>query len=150
MYKKTILSLLIISLGLSGCASMTKEDTGTLAGGVIGGLVGSRFGGGTGQVLATGAGALIGAYIGGKIGKTMDTQDRMKVQQALETSKTGQSVSWRNPDSGNRYTVSPTKTYYSDNRPCRQFKTTAIINGKQEIVYGKACRDSRGKWQMQS
>ena len=125
-----------------------NEDAGTLAGGVIGGLVGSRFGGGSGQVVATGAGALLGAYLGGQIGKTMDTQDKMRMQRALETSKTGQVVKWTNPDSGNRYTVKPTKTYYDSSRPCRTFQTTAYINGKKEVINGKACRDGQGRWQM--
>ncbi len=150
MYNKTITMLLVGSLGLSACASLNQEDTGTLAGGMIGGLVGSRFGGGSGQVVAAGAGALIGAYLGGQIGKTMDRQDRMRMERALETSKTGQSVSWKNPDSGASYTVRPSKTYYHHSKPCRKFSTTAFINGKKEVVHGKACRDSRGRWQMQN
>ncbi len=148
MYKKTLSSILIASFALSGCASLNNEDAGVLAGGVIGGLVGSRFGGGAGQVIAAGAGTLVGAYLGGRIGKTMDKQDQMHMQKVLETSKTGQVVRWTNPDSGNRYIVKPTKTFYKKNLPCRQFSTTAYIEGKKEIIYGKACRDSHGKWQM--
>lgn len=149
MSKKTIAAILIGSIGLAGCASLNNEETGVLAGGAIGGLVGSRFGGGTGQVIATGAGALLGAYLGGRIGKTMDAADKMRMQKALETSKTGQVVRWKNPDTGNRYAVRPTKTYYNKNKPCRKFSTTAFINGKKEVVNGRACRDSRGRWQMQ-
>jgi surface antigen len=149
MYKKTVIAVLITSLGVTGCASLSNQDTGTLAGGAIGGLIGSRFGGGAGQLVATGAGVMIGAYLGGRIGKYMDAQDRSQMQRALETSKTGQTVAWKNPDSGNRYAVRPTKTYYRDNLPCRQFSTTAYINGKKDVVHGKACRDSNGRWQMQ-
>jgi len=148
MYKKIMALSLVASFTLAGCASLNNEDTGVLAGGVIGGLVGSRFGGGTGQVIATGAGALLGAYFGGNIGKTMDSQDQMRMQKVLETSKTGQVVRWTNPDSGNKYVVQPTKTFYNQNRPCRKFSTTAYIAGKKEAIYGKACRDSSGKWQM--
>lgn len=149
MYKKSMVSVLILTMGLTSCSSLNKEDAGTLAGGVIGGLVGSRFGGGSGQVIATGAGALLGAYLGGQIGKTMDKQDEMRMQRALETTKTGQVTRWQNPDSGNRYVVKPTKTYYQNNQPCRQFSTRAVIQGKREVVYGKACRDPQGHWRMQ-
>lgn len=148
MCKKTLSSILITTFALSGCASLNNEDAGVLAGGVIGGLVGSRFGGGAGQVIAAGAGTLVGAYLGGRIGKTMDQQDQAQMQKVLETSKTGQVVRWTNPDSGNRYIVKPTKTFYNQNRPCRQFSTTAYIEGKKEIIHGKACRDPRGQWQM--
>ncbi len=148
MIKRSILIVLVASLGLTSCQSMNNEDSGVLAGGVIGGLLGSQFGGGTGQVLATGAGVLLGAYLGGRIGKSMDKTDRHEMEHALETGKTGRSISWKNPDSGNRYSVRPTKTYYRNRRPCREFTTTATISGKREVVRGKACRDSRGHWRM--
>ncbi len=148
MLKKTALSVLVSSLLISGCASMNNEDTGTIAGGVIGGLLGSQFGGGTGRVLAAGAGTLIGAYLGGNIGRSMDKQDQIQMRQALETAKTGRAVNWTNPDSGNRYSVTPTKTYYSKSKPCRDFRTVAYIGGKKEVIHGKACRDDKGRWQV--
>lgn len=148
MKTKAILSVLIVSLGLSGCADMSHEDKGVLTGAVIGGLVGSRFGGGAGQVIATGAGAMIGAYLGGQIGQSMDKQDQMHLNRALETTKTGQVEQWKNPDSGNRYRVEPTKTYYQKGHPCRDFTTIATINGTQQQLHGRACRDERGRWRM--
>lgn len=57
------------SLTLSGCAN-TPEDRrlrGQVIGGVTGAAVGSLFGGGTGQVVMTGAGAVLGAVVGGKM-----------------------------------------------------------------------------------
>lgn len=148
MVKRSLLLALVASLGLTACADLNNEDAGVLGGAVIGGLLGSQFGGGSGQVLATGAGAMIGAFIGGNIGKTMDKQDQMEMRQALETTKTGKTSRWRNPDSGNRYAVEPTKTYYQKGRPCRQFTTTAVIDGRKEVLHGRACRDPRGRWQM--
>jgi surface antigen len=148
MIKKSILLALMASIGLTGCASMNHEDTGTLGGAAIGGLIGSRFGSGAGQLAATGVGAMLGAFIGGNIGQTMDKQDQMRMRDALETTKTGQSTAWRNPDNGNRYRVEPTKTYYQKGRPCRQFTTVATIEGKREVVHGRACRNPRGQWQI--
>ena len=144
----------VLSVSLLGCTQVNNEDVGTISGGVIGGLIGSQFGAGSGQVAAAAAGALVGAFIGNKIGETMDKVDRMQVGQALEKTPTGQSTSWTNPDNGNQYTVQPTKTYQtqqgSTTQACREYTTTAIIGGKKEEVYGKACRTDDGSWKVVS
>lgn len=128
---------------------MTNEGVGTVTGGVVGGLLGSQFGGGSGRVIATGAGALVGAYLGNSIGKSMDKVDRMEMQRALETAQVGRSVSWRNPDTGNSYTVRPTKTYYvTKDQPCREYTTNAMIGGKSQQIYGRACRQTDGSWRV--
>lgn len=145
---KSIISIFTISLVLSGCASLNNEDSGVLVGGLAGGLLGSQFGGGTGQVVATGIGVLAGSYIGAQVGQSMDKQDQMRLQGALETSKTGQVVRWTNPDTKTQYVVKPTSTYYRKNNPCRKFSTTAFIGGEQQIVYGRACRSANGQWVM--
>lgn len=146
--KKILVTTLSLSILLTGCAGVTNEGVGTVSGGVVGGLLGSQFGGGSGRVLATGAGVLLGAYLGGNIGRTMDKVDRMEMQRALETAPVGRAVSWRNPDNGNTYTVRPTKTYYSSNQPCREYTTRALIGGKSQEIYGKACRQGDGSWRV--
>ncbi|TAL60128.1 MAG: glycine zipper 2TM domain-containing protein [Legionella sp.] len=146
--KKLTVASLSLSFLLVGCAPMNNEGVGTISGGVVGGLLGSQFGGGSGKVLAAGAGALIGAYLGGQIGKTMDRQDRLEMQRALETAPTGRAVVWSNPDTGNRYTVVPTRTYYRSQQACREYTTTAIIGGKREQIHGRACRLSDGSWRV--
>tara|TARA_B110000879_G_C11148568_1_gene503528 strand:- start:1182 stop:1631 length:450 start_codon:yes stop_codon:yes gene_type:complete len=147
MSKKIILSLIAV-LAVTGCASLNNEDTGVIAGGIAGGLLGSQFGGGSGQVLATGIGVLAGSYFGGRIGESMDQQDKMKLQTALETTKTGKVVRWTNPDTKTQYVVKPTTTYYKKNNPCRKYSTTAFMGGEQQIVYGRACRNNKGQWVM--
>lgn len=148
--RKTVLSLVLSGSLLSACAPANNEGVGTLAGGVVGGLVGSQFGGGSGRVAAAAGGALLGAYLGGQIGKTMDRLDRMEMQRALETAQTGRAVQWQNPDSGNRYTVTPTRTYYRNEQACREYTTRALIGGKSQEVHGKACRESDGAWRIVS
>ncbi len=59
----------------------------------------------------------------------MDRQDRMEMQRALETAPTGQAISWRNPDNGNQYSIKPTRTYYNNEQPCREYITHAVIGG---------------------
>ena len=147
--KKILTAILIVitSMSLLSCADMTKQDVGTVSGGVIGGLVGSQFGKGGGQFLAIGAGTLVGAYLGGSIGKSMDETDRMKTNQTLDNNQVGQPAYWRNQKTGASYTVTPVKNVkVGSNRYCREYRTTAVIAGKQEQVYGTACRQPDGSW----
>lgn len=147
MMKKSVI-LLSLSVVLTACGPVNNEGVGTITGGVVGGLLGSQFGGGAGQVAAAAGGALLGAYLGGRIGKYMDKQDRLEMQHALETAPVGQSVAWKNPDNGNQYRVKPTRTYYKQQQPCREYTTEAIIGGKKETIYGKACRQADGSWKV--
>lgn len=132
----------LLSLSLVGCDTMSKQDVGTVTGGTIGALVGSRFGGGSGRSIAIAAGAITGALIGGQLGRSMDIQDQQRVYQVLEKSPTNTSTTWVNPDSGNKYTVTPVKT----SGYCREYTTKAIIDGKTQNMYGKACRQPDGSW----
>ena len=148
--KKLLVSSLSLSIFLVGCADVTNEGVGTVTGGVVGGLIGSQFGGGAGKIAAAAGGAVIGAYLGGQIGKSMDRQDRMEMQRALETAPTGQVVVWTNPDNGYHYSVRPTRTYYVAEQPCREYTTNAVIAGKKQQIYGKACRQTDGSWRVVS
>ena len=138
----------LLSLSIVGCDTMTRQDVGVVTGGTIGALVGSRFGGGSGRSVAIAAGAVTGAIIGGQIGRSMDIQDQRRVYRVLETSPTNRSKSWVNPDTGHQYTVTPVKTYQADGRYCREYTTKAIINNQAQTVYGKACRQPDGSWQV--
>ncbi len=92
-------------------------------------------------------GLLAGGYIGSKIGKSMDDKDKTKRSHALEKNRTNQPTSWTNPDSGNRFRITPKKTYQSaDNLACREFETEAYIGGRHAVYTSKACRDNNGKW----
>lgn len=146
--KKLALVSLCLSVFLASCAQVNNEGIGTVTGGVVGGLIGSQFGGGSGKVAAAAGGALLGAFLGGNIGRTMDRVDRLEMQKALETAPTGRAVVWQNPDNGNRYTVQPTRTYYTNKQPCREYITRAIIGGKSQQIYGKACRQADGSWKV--
>jgi surface antigen len=141
---------LIAAAVLSGCGQTKNQDAGVILGSAIGGVLGSTIGGGDGRVVATIAGALAGAYIGNNVGRSMDELDQLKAGRALETAPTGETVAWANPDSGQRYAVTPTRTYHADGgRPCREFTTDAWIDGKKDTVVGTACRDELGVWQTQ-
>lgn len=146
-FSKTLFCL-GLSVSLISCAGVSNQDVGVVTGGAIGGAVGSLFGSGSGKILSAVGGTVLGAVIGGAVGRSMDKVDQMQVNRSLEATQTGQTRTWRNPDTGYQYSVTPTRTYQVNNRPCRDFVTTAIIGGKRERVYGHACRMRDGSWQM--
>jgi surface antigen len=140
---------LVVAAMTAGCTTgPTKEQTGTVLGGVLGGVLGSQVGSGRGQTAATIIGAIAGGVLGGSLGRTMSENDRLKAAQALETTPTGQPAVWNNPDSGQRYTVTPTRTYEASDGPCRDYRVNGTIDGRAEEVHGTACRQSDGNWHV--
>ena len=120
---------------------------GGLLGAAIGAATGTQFGKGSGRTVAIIGGGLIGALIGGSLGKSMDQTDQYQVNQALETSPTGNAIVWDNPETGGFYKVTPTKTYQvAENAYCREFTTWGMIGGYEEKMYGTACRQPDGSW----
>ena len=142
---KTVALAALCGLLISGCQP-TREQQGQVIGAIAGGVLGNQVGRGSGRVAATIAGTMLGGYIGGSMGRLMDDGDRYRAGQALESMPTHQSTSWQNPDTGYRYELTPTRTYYAESRPCREYTTEAWIDGRRETVYGTACRQPDGTW----
>ena len=150
--KKHILFLCIsVSLGLTGC---TKEQGGTVLGGIGGAVAGAQFGKGSGRLATTAIGALAGAYIGNQIGASLDKADKAYAERttntALETAHSGQAMAWRNPDSGHSGVVTPVRTFQDPNsgQYCREYQQTVTVGGKTEQAFGKACRMPDGSWKI--
>jgi surface antigen len=149
---------LAASLALGACATENagnKQVGGTVLGAVAGGLAGSAFGKGSGRLITTAIGTLAGAFIGSEVGQSLDKADRLAAQRTaqttLETGRTGQTVTWSNPDSGHSGTVTPTRTYQeSDGAYCREYQQTVTVGGKTEQAYGRACRQPDGSWKIVS
>lgn len=143
----TTIVILICSVSLMGCNTMTNSDVGAISGGVAGGLIGSTVGGGTGQLLAIAAGTLAGAVIGGAIGKSMDDTDKLRVSGALNNNSVGEPAYWRNKRTGATYRVVPTRDVsVNGNKYCREYRTVADIGGRKQQMYGTACRQPDGSW----
>jgi surface antigen len=153
MNGRLILTVALSStLLLPGCADYGRqEQTGMVIGGALGGLLGAQAPGkhGDWRTAAIIAGTMAGAAIGGSIGRNMDEVDRMKTAQTLEAVRTGVPSTWRNPDSGAQYTVTPTRTVVTSAGPCRDYTVNAVIEGRQETVHGTACRQADGSWRTQ-
>ena len=128
-----------------------KSTAGTVIGAVLGGLTGNAIVRGRGKVPAILAGGVLGAIIGGSIGDSMDKADRIHTHQAIETARTGQNVTWTNPDTGSEYSVTPTRTYQRENgQYCRDYKSWGWIDGYEEELHGTVCRASDGTWRKVS
>jgi surface antigen len=153
MKQKILLSTLLAAImTVTGCATYQgpQEQAGMVIGGILGGVLGNQVGGGHGRTAAIIAGTMAGAAIGGAVGHSMDETDRMRTAQTLETVRTGVPSRWHNPDTGNDYTVVPTRTYDTAQGPCREYTMDAVIGGRKEKVYGTACRQPDGSWRVQN
>ncbi len=135
-----------LAVALVGCA--TREEAGAVTGAAIGATLGAAVAGKHDRGLAIILGAMAGAAIGSTIGRYMDEQDRMRTSLVLEKNRTHQSSTWVNPDTGYRYTVTPTRTFKTAEGPCREFTVDALIGGKRQEVYGTACRQPDGSWKV--
>ena len=146
----TLASILLIALGMSACETMSHGQQGEMIGGVIGGVVGAQVGDGRGRTAAIIVGTIAGSMIGRHIGETMDDVDRMRTATVLNDSRTGETTSWVNPDTGYRYAVTPTRTYEEGIGPCREFRLDATVGSQShEHVYGTACLQADGSWRIQ-
>lgn len=134
-----------LPLVMAGC-SVDKQTVGTGVGGAVGGVLASNVGGGSGKTAAIIGGTLLGAIIGGKIGADMDELDRRRAASTLETYPTGRTNTWQNPDTGNAYDFTPTRTYNSGGQPCREYEMDVYMDGRKEVVTGTACRNASGEW----
>lgn len=148
MRRSFLIGFLGSCLVLGGCsADGNKRGVGAVIGGAVGGVAGSHVGGGAGRTAAIIIGSILGAMLGEAVGQSMDDVDRMREQHALEYTPTGETSEWKNPDTGNHYSITPTETHTGDGGlPCREYESTVIIDGKRETLTGTACRRPDGYW----
>lgn len=135
-----------------GIENNPKAVLGTLGGAALGGGIAALAGGGTGAIVGA---TLGGALLGGVIGNRLDARDKQmatqNAQQAFNSSQTGQTSVWNNPDTGNSGTITPTRTYQlASGTYCREYHQTITVGGEQQQAYGTACRQPDGTWKIQS
>ena len=141
---------------MTGCASYShrgeREVTGGLMGAALGGLLGAQFGSGTGKLAGAAVGVLVGSLVGSEIGHSMDEVDRARANEAVLRSHNaplGEEITWNNPESGNRGTITPVRDGYAESGSyCREFYQTVEIGGRTEDAYGVACRQPDGTWRI--
>lgn len=148
--------IIISCITLIACqTNRPKESAGTLIGGATGAVIGSQIGKGKGQIASVAIGTLLGAMVGNTIGRQMDEHDRAMANRTahyvLETQPDNTRRAWRNPNTNHHgdFTVTRTTEYPDSHQICRDFQQTVTIDGQQEVVHGRACRDAldpNGKW----
>lgn len=99
------------------------------------------------------AGALLAGCAGTNAGDAFSEADhaiRIAARaDALENRKSGEAANWHNPDSGNRGTVVPTRTYKSDfGEDCREFQETVTAGDRTAVYNGTSCRKADGTWHV--
>jgi surface antigen len=126
-----------------------REVVGAVMGGVIGGVIGNKVSSRDNKTIGTVTGLLIGVVAGKEIGRNMDNADAQCTNEALERAPNGKAVTWDNPDTGHRYSVTPYETYrQEDGRYCRKYRA-AINAGTNTTKYyaDTACRTDEGMWE---
>jgi surface antigen len=78
--------------------------------------IGAAVGGDTGAVI----GAIAGVLIGARADERMQPVDRGCVSHALDIGADNRPVTWTNPDSGERYTVTPRAMVRKNGQNCRE------------------------------
>ena len=67
---------------------------------------------------------------------------------ALNTAQDGESVAWRDPDSGVTYRVQPLFSFRAGERTCRAFTIRRIAFDSIRESYRTACRRAVGGWTL--
>lgn len=140
----------IVTLTLSGCAPGENTPGATAVGAATGGLIASTIFHGDNTFAGVIAGSLIGGSVGYMVGRSMDKQDQINMQNAIVDTPIGEEASWTNPRTEVTYEVRPTRHYRRGGRYCRDYETRIRINGRWRTAYGKACRMPEGGWRIVS
>lgn len=92
-----------------------------------------------------------GVLIRYEIGRSMHVSDHTHAAVVLEKTRTGHAVEWTNPDTGNRYSMTPTRTFRNAaGEDCREYSVWGWIGGYEEKLTGTACRTNDGAWRTVS
>ena len=146
---------LVVAVTVVGCDTdigLTQARA-TLGGAAVGGVLGSKIGGGNDQLATTAVGTLLGAYRGSEVGGLLDRTDRRYAEDAAEKSlgisPAGRTSRWSNPDTGHTGTFTPTNMYRSDDGlRCRDYDQSITIDERTQDAHGTACLADDGLWRI--
>ena len=155
MHIAKTMGLAVVAIALAACdGGRDKQFAGTLVGAAAGGAIGSQIGSGSGRAVAIGTGVLIGGLVGNQVGRHLDDQDRelaaRNAQYSLNSSRSGASSSWRNPDTGHSGTFTPAPAYQGrQGQWCREGTHSVWVDGREEMATATYCRDGDGYWRAE-
>lgn len=80
---------------------ISNKNIGRILGGVGGAILGSQIGEGSGKLVAVAAGTIGGIFLGGEVADYLTRSDQQGIAQTSERAlNTGQTQTWKNPDTG--------------------------------------------------
>lgn len=148
--KTALVAVVAASLGLASCETgPTNEDIGFLLGAAAGGLIGSQFGSGSGQLAFTALGAVLGGFAGRAVARRLTRQDHAYMNDAAYRAvDTGQPTSWSNTETGHYGSVAPSPSYVQGNQTCRNFSQSVTADDDTSSGTATACQLPDGSWQI--
>lgn len=132
------------------CGNSGQQAAGTVAGAILGGVLGNQLFKGE-RALGTAAGVVLGGMLGNRLSR--DNCDQYYAStayyDAFQNTDPYDRVNWRNPQSGSYGYIEPAE-YYRDRRgrECRDYIQEIYVNGRRDYAEGVACRSRNGQWQI--
>ena len=140
------LVLVLFALPFLGACEMYFASKPEITGGVLCNLLGRQIMDDGDRSAATKDGVPLGTFLGRRIGREVYLIDELQTAEALESSCDGHATTWRNAQTGQRYSVKPLRTYQGQSGRCREFTTVAENRGREEVIEATACRQRDGTW----
>jgi surface antigen len=140
------LVLVLLALPFVGACELYLASKPEITGGVLCDVLGHQVVGDSSLAAATSGGVPLGIFLGRRIGREVYVIDELKTAEALESSCDGHATTWRNADTGQRYSVRPVRTYQGQSGRCRDFTTVAENQGREQVIQSTACRQPDGTW----
>ena len=139
--------LLLLMTSCADDENLSTGGKGAIAGAAGGAVVGQALGRNRYATIMVGA---MGSILGYVVGQEMDKSDTGKLNNALENGAAGKAIAWKNPDTGDEYTIIPFEFFTDDGtqQKCRKAKIIATVEGKEQITDSKASRQQDGHWAL--
>jgi surface antigen len=118
-------------------------------GAILGGILGSQFGHGSGKTAATLGGVFLGGIAGNAIAGDIECQDRPYAFRAYSEGfqgPIGQHYEWYNDQRTSHGSFMPTREYRDRGLICRDFQEERDVRGRHLNRLGTACRENDGNW----
>jgi len=140
-----LLLIAVIGLGLTACAGHDHDnDTQTVVGATIGGLIGTQVDRGASAPFAN-----VDA-----ISRHLNDEDKRRMQEAgarAYEGPLGQTVTWRNDASGHSGSITAKSEHKrATGDLCREFEAQVLAGTHKETGYGIACHQADGSWKVVS
>ena len=147
-------TVIITAIG-AGVSVHASDATllGTGIGAATGGLIGSQFGRGSGQLVTTGVGVAVGGLIGNEVGHEMDAESPRYTSGGAamgNTSLFSDSIPYGTYTPNYVAPPAPPPTYADPTAGtyCRPFSQEILIDGTLRESYGTACLQPDGSWRV--